>query len=49
MGGLKSRPNDKGKRLTIKRTYQLDGRKVRTNFIIIKRDAFTQLEAVVGE
>jgi hypothetical protein len=35
--------------MTIKRTYKLDGRKVRTNFIIIKRDAFKQLDAIAGD
>jgi uncharacterized protein (DUF927 family) len=48
-GWLEIAANDKGKRMTIKRTYKLDGRKVRTNFIIIKRDAFKQLDAIAGD
>jgi hypothetical protein len=42
--------NDKARRYTVKRTFKLEaGRKIKTNFIVIKKDAFRQVDALVGD
>jgi uncharacterized protein (DUF927 family) len=48
-GWIEISENDKAKRLTVKRTYKMDGKNVRTNFTVIKRDAFRQLDEILGE
>ena len=48
-GWIEIAANDKAKRLTTKRTYNLEGRKVRTNFTVIRRDGFRQLDDLLGD
>jgi uncharacterized protein (DUF927 family) len=48
-GWIETGASDKEKRLTVKRTYKLAGRNIKTNFTVIKRDAFRQVDELVGE